>query len=515
MTSVHSDRIPDFTRTDPHIDYILHQMQDIVNLHAISELLEWDQNTAMPQEASNIRAEQLATFEGVLHEHWCNPQIGKALDILTEKVDQDTFTASDRALVRETRRLYENRVKLPRTLIEAISREEARGFAAWRAAKENNDFALFAPSLTRIITLQRELADRRGYIETPYDALVRKHEPGFTTSRLEELFVHLRDQSISLLQKITSSHTMIDDSCLEGDFPIQQQIELCKSLLHVIGYNFLRGSLAQSPHPFFATLGCPYDIRVTIKPDQHFIHVALMGALHEGGHAVYEQGSSSKLAYTPIGGGASIGMHEAQARFWENIIGRSQAFWLGQFPRLLQAFPEQFRSVDPLHFIRALNKVQPSAIRVTADEISYNLHIIIRFELEKALIDGAISVESLPRLWQEKYQAYLGIMPPSDLEGILQDVHWTGNFGYFPIYVIGNLYAVQIYATLRTIFPNFDDLLLAGDLSFLVNWLRHHIYEFGGIYTPQEIITRVTGQPLDSHYFIDYLNAKFHKIYHW
>jgi carboxypeptidase Taq len=238
-----------------------------------------------------------------------------------------------------------------------------------------------------------------------------------------------------------------------------------------------------------------------------------MAAIHEGGHALYEQGSSPKLARTPLAGGASMGMHESQSRLWENPIGRSEAFWQGQFGVVREMFPEQYNAVDAAIFARALNKVEPSLIRIEADEVTYNLHIIIRFELEKGLINGNLTVEELPRLWNQKYREYLGVEPEKPSQGVLQDIHWTFGFGYFPSYTLGNLYSAQIYATLRKVFPNFDERLASGDTGFILNWLREHMYVFGGIYQPEELMKRVTGEAPNPEYFARYLTSKFEKIY--
>jgi carboxypeptidase Taq len=254
-------------------------------------------------------------------------------------------------------------------------------------------------------------------------------------------------------------------------------------------------------------------VRVTIRPDVHYLAAALMAAIHEGGHAVYEQGSASTLVRTPVAGGASMGAHESQSRLWENAIGRSLPYWQGQYAAVIEAFPRQFTDVDVVTFARALNKVQPSLIRVEADEVTYNLHILVRFELERALINGEISVESLPELWNARYRQYLGIEPANNAEGVLQDIHWTFGFGYFPTYTLGNLYGAQIYATLRRTFPDFDERLARGDTGFILNWLREHMYVFGAVYQPEELIQRVTDEKPNPEYFVRYLTNKFEAVY--
>jgi carboxypeptidase Taq len=254
-------------------------------------------------------------------------------------------------------------------------------------------------------------------------------------------------------------------------------------------------------------------VRLTVHPDKHFIQSSVMAAIHEGGHAVYEQGSASTLVRTPLAGGASMGAHESQSRLWENAIGRSEAYWQGQFAAVQQAFPEHFAAIEAATFARALNRVKPSLIRIEADEVTYNLHIIVRYELEKAMINGDLAIESLPGRWNAKYREYLGIEPSSDTEGVLQDIHWSSGFGYFPSYTLGNLYSAQIYSALRKHYSNFDQRLASGDTAFILEWLRKNMYAFGAIYQPDTLMERVTGEPPDPTFFTRYLTSKFEEIY--
>jgi carboxypeptidase Taq len=488
-------------------------MHELADLGALGALAAWDQNTALPDGAGEVRGQQLATLQGVLHDRATDPRLGALLDGLAEPVASATFSDADRGLVREAKRTYDHATKLPRELVEEMARVEAGAFEAWRRAKEQNDFASFAPWLTKVVALQREVADRYGYKELRYDALLDLYEPGMTASRLDTLFAGVRDVSVALLRRIQSEGASVDDTCLKGEFPRDKQVALSDTVLRAMGYDFNRGGIAISPHPFTTSFGSPFDVRVTVRPDEHFVQAALMAAIHEGGHAVYEQGSAPALARTLLAGGASLGAHESQSRLWENAIGRSQAFWQAHYGLVQQAFPEQMGSVDVTTFWRALNKVQPSLIRVEADEVTYNLHIIIRFELEKGLVDGSISVEELPRLWNAKYREYLGIEPATDAEGVMQDIHWTSGFGYFPTYTLGNLYGAQIYTTLRRDFPDFDARLASGDTAFVLNWLRERMYASGATYQANELMTRVTGEAPDPKYFGAYLNAKFAEVY--
>ena len=504
-----------FSRSDTRITELLELVQREEDLKALSDLAEWDQNTQLPEAAGagELRGHQMATIQGILHESRTNPRLGQLLDELDEAVKDVQFTDADRGLLRVTRRMFDQATKLPRTLVEEIARVGAGSFEAWRRARERNDFTSFAPWLGRTVALQREVADRLGYAETRYDALLDLYEPAMTVSKLDALFRPVREVSATLLRRIEASGNTVDDSCLEGDFASEKQVALSRALLTGMGYDFSRGAIQISPHPFTSGLSSPFDVRVTIHPDKHYIQPSIMAAIHEGGHALYEQGSAESLARTPVAGGASMGMHESQSRLWENAIGRSEAYWRGQYAAVREAFPEHFAPVDAATFARALNRVQPSLIRIEADEVTYNLHIIVRYELEKELVNGNISIESLPRLWNTKYREYLGIEPERDSEGVLQDIHWTSGFGYFPSYTLGNLYGAQIYATLRKEFSNFDERLSRGDTAFVLDWLREKMYAVGSIYMPEDLMKRITGEAPNPEYFVRYLTSKFEGIY--
>lgn len=500
-----------FTQNDERINDLLRSLQEITDLEALQALAEWDQQTGMPDGASEVRSHQAATLQGLIHERWTSPRLGELLNKLEDVVQQASFTDADRGLVRQARRTYNRSTKLPRQLVEEMERARVISHEAWVHARANNDFASYAPCLEQTVRFQREVADLYGYEENRYDALLDIYEPNLTTSTVEHLFAPIRDVSISLLQQIQASGKKIDTSFLQGNFAETQQQLLAEKLLTRIGYDFSRGKIALSAHPFTTSIGAPQDVRLTVRYSD-LLPMSIMAALHEGGHALYEQGCASTLLRTPLAGGISMGIHESQSRLWENAIGRSEAFWRGQYALVQETFPEPFQQVSITNFVRALNHVGASLIRVEADEVTYNLHIIIRFELEKALVNGEIAVESLPRLWNEKYRAYLGIEPDSDTNGVLQDVHWTFAFGYFPTYTLGNLYGAQIYHTLRKI-PDFDQRLAAGETTFILEWLRERIYRFGAIYQPNELIQQITGEAANPQYLVQYLTQKFLQLY--
>jgi len=505
--------MPDFTHNETLISELLIAMHEIADLNALAALAEWDQNTDLPEGAGEVRGDQMATLQGVMHERWTSAHLGHLLEQLDKSSIQTSLTDADKGLIREARRQYDQATKLPRTLVEEVARTQAGSFEAWRRARSNNDFASFAPWLGRTISLQREIADRLGFTETRYDALLDQYEPGMTASKIDQLFAPVREVTKSLLQRIENSGHVVDDSCLQGNFDSQKQVELSKAILRGMGYEFSHGGIAVSPHPFTTSFGSPFDVRLTVHPDLHFIQSSVMAAIHEGGHALYEQGSAPTLVRTPLAGGASMGAHESQSRLWENNLGRSFAFWRGQYKLVQDAFPEQFANVDVETFTLALNKVQPSLIRIEADEVTYNLHIIIRYELERAMVNGDVAVESLPGLWNAKYREYLGIEPESDSNGILQDIHWSSGFGYFPTYTLGNLYGAQIFHKLHEVFPDLDARLGTGETSFILRWLEENMYAYGVIYLPEDLIRRVTGEAPNPAHFVRYLTNKFEKVY--
>ncbi len=508
-----SDTNISFTRSDERISELLKRWQEICDLQALETLGYWDLQTTMPAGAIEARMYQLTTLQSIQHERVSAPRVGELIKELEEVVPQSQFTDTDRGLIRQTRRLYDKEAKLPARLVEELSRTQVISDEHWAAARKHNDFASFAPWLQRIVELQREVADHLGFAETRYDALLDDSEEGLTSARLEALFAPVRNASTNMLRRIQASGHVPDSSCLRGDFPLERQRVLGEKLSASIGYDFTHGMIATSAHPFTVDRAAPADVRFTVRYNEHYLLPLLMACLHESGHALYEQGSSWTLMRTPLAGGTSHGVHESQSRFWENILGRTEPFWQGKYTLLREAFPEHFDSLDIPTFVRALNTVEPGPIRIEADEVSYNLHIVIRFELEKALVNGEISVESLPTLWNEKYREYLGVVPENDAVGVLQDMHWSHGFGSFPNYTLGNMYSAQIRHKLYQEFPDFDQRLASGDTSFVLRWLREHMYAYGAIYTPRELLTRLTGEGVNPQYFVDYLTEKFQRLY--
>jgi carboxypeptidase Taq len=481
--------------------------------HSI-ELLEWDQETYMPEMAVNERAEQLSLLKGLRHERMTSPEIGVILEQLRgspfEPNEQGDYL---RAYVREHLRRFERNVKLPKALIERLAKQTALTQAGWIAAKNQSDFPLFAPHLKVLIEIVKEKAHCLGYEESPYDPLLDEYEPWTKATEIEELFSALQGFLQSFVSEIRESPAHINAAFLMRDYPLASQTELSHLILRRIGYDFRGGRLDTSAHPRTSTLGSS-DIRITTKFVRQYLPSGIFGTIHEAGHGVYEQGFDTKLAGTLLANGASLGIHESQSRLWENMIGRSLPFWKFFFPRLKEFFPTSLSDVDLTDFYRAVNKVEPSLIRVEADEVTYSLHVMLRFDLEVRLLEGGIEVDDLPQAWREESRNYLGIEPKDDSEGVLQDVHWSlGAIGYFPSYCLGNLYAAQFFNTMQEALPGIEGRIERGDFTPVLSWLREKIHRFGGIYPAGELCRRVTGMPLDSQFFSRYLKEKYAPIY--
>lgn len=503
-----------FTRTDPELDELFERTQEVSDLGSLLSLVGWDQQVKMPSQANQIRGPQLATFQALLHERQTAPRIGGLLGILEQRVPGTDYSDADRGMVRLVRRTYDQATKVPVALVREVAEATSAAWGAWEHAKPANDFAAFAPHLSKVVKLMRRVADHLGYQGSPYNALLDQYEPDMTLDKLNPILDRVRDATVQLLRRIQESGRKIDTSCLHGTFDAAKQLDLCKEMLQQMGYRFDAGRMDESSHPFTSGGGSPFDVRVTVRVDLTYFPAALMAAIHEGGHALYEQGSDPALARTVLVGGASMGLHESESRLWENYIGRSLPFWKHHFGLLRRSFPDVFAHRHAGELVPALNEVKPSFIRVEADEVTYNLHIIIRFELEQGLINGEIDVADLPGLWNQKYQEYLGVTPPTDTLGVLQDIHWSGgSFGYFPTYTLGNLYGAQIYQTLRRTFSDYDERLEAEGTGFILDWLREHMYAYGQTYTPGEVARKVTGEDLNPAYFVEYANAKFGAIY--
>lgn len=496
------------------------KLLEITRINSAASVLSWDQETHMPAGGGEARAEQIAVLQGIAHDKLVSPDIER---FLTATVDPATGQAIDqpgdlwdepsRSLLREIWRDFSRAKKLPSDFVIRLSRETSLAQQVWAEAKEQNNFRQFLPNLRTVLALKREEAEYLGFKTSPYDALLDVYEPGSTIATLRPLFTQMKARLVPLLKRVTQSPNQIDDSILRHSYDQARQLEFGRLVLIAMGYDFERGRLDLSAHPFTTSFH-PTDVRVTTRVHEHELQSCLFSCIHEGGHGLYDQGLDQRYFGTPLGESVSLGIHESQSRMWENCVGRSRAFWQFFYPILQQTFHHQLRGIDLDHFYAAINCVKPSLIRVEADELTYNLHIMLRFEIEQDLIEGRLQPEDLPDVWNQKMQEYLGITPAHDGEGVLQDVHWSfGAFGYFPTYTLGNLYSVQFFEQAKLEIPHLDDEIAAGQLMVLRRWLEQKIHRWGRMFTPDHLAQRVTGKSINPEPFLTYLEKKYGELY--
>ena len=482
-------------------------------LAACAALLEWDELTCMPPGGVEGRSRQRALLAGLHHERATSPVRGELLAALEGAPRASDPESTAAANVRELRRVYERSRKLPRRLVEETARVTSLAQQEWVAAREASEFARFEPWLTRIVALKRDEAACLGDGGDAYDALLDGYEPGTTSAQLEPLFEALRRGLAPLAAAIAGSPRRAKLAVLRRDFPIEQQRAFGEMVAAAVGFDFERGRIDVSAHPFSTSLG-PGDCRITTRFDARNFCDGFFAILHEVGHALYEQGLAPELRGTPAGEAVSIGMHEAQSRLWENRVGRSRAFWEHFYPQAQEAFRHTLRGVTLDEFHLAVNAVAPSLIRVDADEVTYGLHVLVRFELERALVSGDLAVADLPAAWREAYRRHLGIEPANDAEGCLQDGHWAeGLFGYFPTYSLGDVIAAQLYETAAAELGDLDAQLAKGEFAGLRGWLRERVHREGGRWTAARLVERVTGRPPEPRPLLDALRAKYTALY--
>jgi len=488
------------------IEKLHRKAKELTHLNSILALLQWDQEIMLPRGGAAGRAEQLYVLSTIIHQKITAQDLGKILQELSDEPEK--LSVADLSLIRVLKREYDKNTKLPEKFVAAFSKLTSEALPVWVEARKKNDFSLFQPLLENIINMSRKKTAFLGYADHPYDALLDLYEEGLTTKHLITLFGNLKDElGKILLEKISLLKPVPEKLLNMPPMLLKDQVLFSERLLAEIGYDFNRGRQDISAHPFTTSLG-HNDRRVTnrFRPDSlEFI----FSALHEGGHALYEQNIAGEYAETPLDEGGSLGIHESQSRLWENIIGRNHLFWEKYYPLLQEILPDQFSSIALDDFVRHINRIAPGMIRVEADEASYNLHVLIRFELEKGLMEETIRAADLPALWNEKYKEYLNVGVDSDANGVLQDIHWAhGSFGYFPTYTIGNLAAAHIWHTYCIYDPDYRKTLQQGKLDKIRNWLTDNIYRHGAFYPPAELLQKVCGEPLNSKYFMEYLKNK-------
>jgi carboxypeptidase Taq len=501
------------TTTQEYIERFRELDQKIAHYNDVLALANWDQMTMAARKGKGHMAKAIGTLSTEMFQLMVSDEMAECLKALSAEEVQTELDEVTRACVRVRKEVFEKSKKIPPALYKELVVHASNAGQIWEEAKQTNNFELYRPALEKMVELKRQVVDLLGYEGHPYNALLDEYEPGLTVEKLDEVFTGLRNATIDLLGRIRESKHQPNPAILGQSYPVEQQKAFCKFLLPKLGFDLEAGRLDISAHPFAQSVNTG-DVRITTRYHEHNVRSSVFGTIHETGHALYEQGINPEFEGTGIREGASMGIHESQSRFLENIIGRSEEFW-NCFYRDIQAhFPEQLKDVSVEEFYRAINQVEPSLIRVEADELTYNLHIMIRYEIEKGLIDGSIAVKDLPQIWNEKMQAYLGITPADDAEGVLQDIHWSfGGIGYFPSYTLGNLYAAQFFHTLKKEIPDYADHVAQGDLSVIREWLRERIHQYGKLYTPNELVLKVTGEELDAKYLVEYFEEKYGKVY--
>jgi len=469
----------------------------LADLRHAESIADWDSRVSMPPEGAEARANVVATLTRITHERFVSDEVGELLDAL-EVVDDET----DAALVRVTRREWERARRVPSGLAAEMSHAAGVSIAAWDKAKAASDFASFSPHLERQLELKQRYIACFPETDTPYDVLLDEYEEGTTTAEVQQIFARLKGELTPLIARATESKE------LPGLFPVEQQQRANGLVLEAFGYDPTKWRIDETPHPFAAKPGLD-DIRLTTHTDERDL-TSLFSTMHEFGHGVYEFDIDSRLARSPLGSGTSAAIHESQSRLWENLIGRSRGFWRWFYPQLQPLFPDTLGSVDEEAFVRAVSAIRPGLIRGDADEATYGLHIILRFELEQELLAGSVAIRDLPEVWNARMKEYLGVDVPDDAHGVLQDMHWSvGLFGYFPTYQLGNVISVQIWERARAELGDLEEQFARGEFSPLREWLREQIYKHGSIYPPRELLQRVTGSELDPEPYLEYLRTKF------
>lgn len=484
-------------------------LQKLADVSYASAVLQWDQEVYMPNSGAEIRARQLATLSGIAHEMSVEENFGNIL----EKLQNDnSLSPKEKKNVQQSWKDYSDRKKYTTAFVEKMSYTISEAFNAWQEAKEKNDYKIYAPKLEKIIRLKREEAEILGYEKHPYDALLNQYEPGLITDEVTIVFNEVREKLTPFVKEIFKK-VKSDNKFMFGNFDEQKQWDLGIELLQQMGYDFEAGRQDKSSHPFSTSFNSK-DVRITTRVSKTDFSEMIWSTIHEGGHALYEQGLPLEEYGLPCGEAISLGIHESQSRLWENNVGRSLGYWKANWSKVTARFPNEMKNVSVEDFYKAMNLVQPSLIRTNADELTYHFHVMIRFEMEKAMMEGNINVKELPEKWNSLYKQFLQIDVPSDKEGILQDIHWShGSIGYFPTYSLGSFYAAQFYSKALQEIPSLEKDIEKGNMRPLLDWLRVNVHQHGKMYSAQELCQRITGEKLNFDYFMEYAKKKYGAIY--
>jgi carboxypeptidase Taq len=492
------------------IEELKKEFTDITRLNHIYSLLGWDEQVNLPKGSFGGRAEQKGLMSKIVHERLISDKIGKLIKEAEKLTD---LSLVDSATLREAKRDYEQEVKLPTELVEEISKTSSHGYIKWVEARKKNDFSIFQPLLEKLVGLKIQVAEKLDTHPDPYSTLIDLYEPGATYDWIANIFNKSKESLNRIIKKLNNSSDKPDFSILTQKWDENKQWDFSIEVIKGLNYDFDRGRQDKSVHPFTTSLSSS-DTRFTTRIDENFVSTCIFGSIHECGHALYDMGFMEEIHDSVLANGCSMGIHESQSRMWENMVGRSIEFWKYFYPKLKISFPNNLWDKNIEEFYRSINTVQHSLIRVEADEVTYGMHIILRFELERDIIEGKVQVSELPDLWNEKMEDLLGLVPPTNSDGLLQDVHWSGgSFGYFPTYFLGNLYGAQFYNTALKQHPTLPKEYEKGNFSNLLSFLRENIHQYGRIYQARDLVKRVTGEDLNPDYFIEYLEKKFYQIY--
>jgi carboxypeptidase Taq len=495
------------------MDRLQSRLAEVADLSNITHLAEWDQQTMMPPRGAGGRAEALATLRRVSHERFISDETGTLLDEAQAALNGTPFESDAASLVRVTRRRWAKARRVPSELAAEQARAASLGQKAWIEARAKSDFAAFAPYLEHNLELARRYVACFDNFDCAYDVLLDDYEPGMRTASVNRLFAELKSELVPLIANLADESDRVEDSCLYGRFPIDKQHQLASQVVELMGFDRDGWRMDTAVHPFATSFGA-HDVRITTRWYEDFLPAGLYGAMHECGHGLYEAGIAPSLQRTPLGHVESLGLHESQSRLWENMVGRGGPFCRVLAPLIAKLFGGDLASLQAQTLYRAVNRVQPSFIRVEADEATYGLHIVLRFELEQELIEGRLAVSDLPEAWNARFKAYLGLDVPDDARGVLQDVHWSmGAIGYFPTYALGNLIAGQLWQRAYADLPDLEDRLAHGELSPLREWLREHVHRHGSKFAMPELLERVVGGPIAVAPFVAYLKTKLSDVY--
>jgi carboxypeptidase Taq len=492
------------------LEQLKEKLGEVADIGSAASVLSWDQQVNMPPGGHEARGQQLATLSKIAQEKFISDEVGRLIEDLTQELDgADTDEA---ALVRVAARNYDKARRVPPSFIAEQAIVTSRAFEAWMEARAKSDFSIFQPHLEKVVELVHKYISFFPPADHPYDTLLDDYERGMKTADVKSIFDGLRPKQVELIQAITSAR-QVKDGFLFKKYNEKKLMDFGVDIITKFGYDWSRGRQDKAPHPFETTFSVN-DVRITTRYEADNPLAMLFSSMHEAGHAMYEQGVNPAYERTPLFGGTSLAVHESQSRMWENLVGRSLPFWEYFYPALKKTFASQLDGVSLKSFYKAINRVEPSLIRVNADEATYNLHIMLRLELEIGMVEGTIAIQDLPEIWNTKMEEYLGIRPPDDAKGVLQDIHWSGGaIGYFSTYALGNLVSAQLWEKINKDLPDLNDQIRKGKFAALLDWLRKNIHQHGQKYEPQELVEMVTGSKISPKPYTRYLTKKYSEIY--